>query len=969
LPDLRRWEVEIDSACEVAAAIIAEARARIEAIRSEEDAKLQIITRLLTEVLGWSHADIASESPNENGFSDYLVSDGGRSAFVVEAKKVGEIRIATESTTSGNYKLSGPVLKPATTGIKQVASYCHPLGVPLSVLTDGVRWIVFLPWVPQANYIDKQAIVFPGFDAVLADFPMFYELLSKSEARKGTFRVIFDRVHENRLVLDRQLVAPVSAADNELLQKSALAFDLENVFANFFAGMTGDREPDMLIDCFVETRESRIADFSLEKITKNVLGNINPADKGIEEGLQAIVQSTVLGEAGQTVFIVGPSGAGKSTFLERFFARTLSSDIRERCIVIGINALDASGDEAVAIRWMTNTAIRSIEEELFADGFPEWNELQALYHTEYLRRLKGVDAALYRRSKDEFKEKFSTYVEKQVEDDREGYLRRLLTDIVHNRKKLPIFVIDNTDEFTLSYKTAIFQYFQSLRRAVEHCLLIFPATDRSAWAFSKTEIFNIYASRSFFLPTPSPREVFRKRVDYIKAKLGAPSERQSAAYFAGRGIKVTIRDLGAFAGVVERVFVDQDYAAKRAGELANYNMRDTLRLSKRVITSSILNIEDLIRSYITGDLVAPSPEKFMNALIRGDYQYYRAGDEPLIFPLFQVDSAIKQSPLMNLRILVLLRDLHKAAQEDVERYIAVESLFSYFGVMSVAETAVQRSLESLLAAGLIEPYDLSMKDYSDTQRLAITHSGLAHVDIGCFNPVFFEQMALTTRIVDADVAATLRGAFFGKKNLNARLEEVREIFCTYVVAEDQRICLVPKKQEFASQLALTVDLEHQWKVMKSSAEDMLHLPEVAAQNVSAIVERFDHVKGFGFVDVGSLRDSAFLHARILEQGGFQDVYDGDEIKCDIARNDKGLTVARVLAVSAAPGKSVRAPVVKLFEERGYGFVHVSETAADAFFHFYMLTPEQRENIAEGQVLDVEVTTDKQGRSQVRRVFA
>jgi hypothetical protein len=72
-------------------------------------------------------------------------------------------------------------------------------------------------------------------------------------------------------------------------------------------------------------------------------------------------------------------------------------------------------------------------------------------------------------------------------------------------------------------------------------------------------------------------------------------------------------------------------------------MREALRLSKRVITSSILNVEDLIRSYVPGGLVAPSPEKFMNALMKGDYQFFREGDEPLLFPLFQVDSTIRQS--------------------------------------------------------------------------------------------------------------------------------------------------------------------------------------------------------------------------------------------------------------------------------------------------------------------------------------
>ncbi len=636
----RGQEMGIDGAYELAKEILTEAQSRIEQIRSEEDTKLQIITRLVTDVLGWSHSDIASESPNENGFSDYLVKDGDHGALVIEAKRIGEIEVGTQATAKGNYKLSGPVLRSATKGLKQVASYCHPLGVQLAVLTDGVRWIIFLPWVPRANYMEKQAILFPNFDSILGDFATFYELLSKEESRKNTFQVIFDRIYENRLVLDRPLMAPIVSADNALLQKSALAFDLENVFANFFAGMAGDRDPDMLIDCFVETHESRVADFSLEKITKNVLGNLSPAETGIEEGLQTIVQNAIAGDLGQTVFIVGPPGAGKTTFLDRFFARTLSSDVRERCVVIGINALDATGTEAAAIPWMTNKAIQAVETQIFSAGYPVWNDLLALYHLEYVKRSNGVDSHLYIRSKDEFKEKFARYVENQVEKDREGYLNRLLRDIVKNWKKLPIFIIDNTDEFDISYKTSIFQYFQSLRRAAGHCLLVFPATDRSAWSFSKTEIFNIYSSKSFFLPTPSPREVFRRRIEYLKGKLKFQGEKQSAEYFAGRGIRVTIRDLGAFAAVVESIFVDQDYAAKRVGELSNYNMREALRLSKRVITSSILNVEDLIRSYVTGGLVAPSPEKFMNALMKGDYQFFREGDEPLLFPLFQVDLTI-----------------------------------------------------------------------------------------------------------------------------------------------------------------------------------------------------------------------------------------------------------------------------------------------------------------------------------------
>jgi cold shock CspA family protein/predicted type IV restriction endonuclease/energy-coupling factor transporter ATP-binding protein EcfA2 len=960
----------VDSAYELAKNILADVQSRIETIRSEEDAKVQIITRLLTEVLGWAHGDISSESTNENGYSDYLVADGDHRAFVLEAKKIGEIELGTSSRSQGTYKISGPVLKPALPGISQAASYCHPLGIPLAVLSDGLRWIVFLPWVPQATYTEKQAIVFPTVDSVLDNFALFYELIAKEEVRKNTYRVVFDRIHESRLVVDRILTAPIESADNSIIQKSALAFDLEKIFSSFFASLTGENDPDMIIDCFVETKESRIADFSLERITKNVLGNIGINERDVDEGLKAIIRDAVAGEPGQTVFIVGPSGAGKSTFLDRFFKRTLTPEVRERCVVIDVNALDASGDEAVALPWMTERAISSIEAQLFPSGYPKWNDLLGLYHTEYVKRSEGVDALLYSRDKNAFREKFAGYVEEQVERDRENYLHRLLADVVKNRKKLPVFVIDNTDEFSLPYKIGVFQYFQSLRRAVEHCLLLFPATDRSAWTFSKTDIFNIYSSRSFFLPTPSPREVFRKRVGYLKGKLLAVKDGQKGRdYFTGRGIRVSIGDLAAFAQVVESVFVDQDFSAKRVGELANYNMRKALGLSKRIITSSVLKIDDLVRSYLIGTMAAPSPERFMNALLKGDYEFFRPGDEPLIFSLFQVDSSIKQSPLIHIRILFLLHDMYHASSEESDRYISVKSLSAYFGVMLVSEVAMQRSLEALLNGGLIEPYDLSKRGYSDDQQIAISQSGINHLEMGQFNPVYFEQMALTTRIPNSEIASSIRVAYKSQKILNVRLSEIRDIFCNYLIEEDSRHCRVPETKEYRQQIGVTLELSRQWQATSASATDMLRAPAIAAEKARGTIERFDQSRGFGFVEISSLRDTAFLHVSTLERDNMGGVHDGDEIICDIDRNFKGLVVSHVHEVSRAEGPLLSAHVLKFFDERGYGFVHVAEKGVDAFFHFHLLSREQKADLYEGKELKVEIKTDKQGRSQIRRILA
>jgi cold shock CspA family protein len=959
--------MHVDDAFKVAGKLLDDAIGRIGAIVTEEDTKLQIIMRIVIEVLGWDHQDISAERRNENGYSDYVVGELDRPSFLIEAKRIGEIKLGTKSSSKGYFKISGPVLRSAQEGISQAASYCQPEGIQLAVLTDGIVWIIFLPWVKQANYVERQAIVFPSLQSVLDDFALFFELLSKTDSQKATFQVIFDSIHENRLVLDRELRSPIFASENVIVQKHSLSFDLESVYESFFSSLAGDKDPELLVECFVETRESRIADFALERLTKNVLGNIDPNERDVEEGLQAVVQNAVAGELSQTVFIVGPSGAGKSTFLTRFFQRTLPLETRAKCVVLHIDALDASGDEAAALPWVTERAISLIESQLFEGGSPTWNHLQALYHLEYLRRSKGADALLYARDKEAFREKFALFVDGQVESDREGYLRKLMADIVKNRKKLPVFIIDNTDEFSLSFKTSLFQYFQALRREVNQCLLLFPATDRSAWAFSKTEIFNIYSSKSFFLPTPPPREVFRRRIEYVRSKANAQEPDVGAEYIAHRGIRVNVKNLSAFLSILENLFVNEDYAARRIGELSNYNMRKALGLAKRVVTSSVLHLEDLVRSYLTGDMVAPTQVQFMNALVKGDYTFFKVGDEPLLFPLFQVDSTVRQSPLIHCRVLILLDNLSRRASEDSERYMTVSSISAYFGVMAVSEAAIHRSLENLLTAGLIEQYDLSKRDYSEDQRFSITYSGMAHLEIGLFNSVVFEQLSLTTRITDLDMASQIRGAFNAKDSFSARLERVRELFATYLCDEDGRHCHVPDRPEFRGQALLTEELRGRWVSAKPVGEEAWESPDLVAEAARGNVRNFDHQRGFGFVDVPSLGESAFLHARVVEQGDFPDLFEGDEVVCDITTNSRGFVVSRLHSIS--PGQCIEAEgtVVKVFPERHYGFLHVPTVGADAFFHYNLFSAEQQRELREGQTFFAEVRTDSTGKAQVRRI--
>jgi len=972
----------VDIAFDAVRKIAAEAIENLHKIRTEEDAKLQIITRVLTEVLGWAHSDIGTEVANKGGYSDYEITDNGHPIIVVEAKKRGVLEVGSvERGKIKNLKIKGPSLQKTQDGIFQVAGYANPRGIPLAVLTDGEVWIVLRPHVEGAPFWEKETFTFPSMDAVLNNFSTFYEILSKESCQKRLYRVLFDEIHNTRNIITKKIFYPLDSESINISKKSDLAFDLDRVFENFFSRMKGDDDPDLLMECFVETRESRVADFSLEKMTARVLGNLSPEELDVEEELSKFISDAVALDEGESIFIVGPTGAGKTTFIDRFFRKTLSSSIRERCIPIRINCLDATGSASTVISWMVERIISEIEEQVFDGVGPNWDELRGLYFAEYKRRSRGVDAKLYQRDKDAFHEQFGRFMAGQVEDDREGYLRRLLRDLVDNRKKLPVVIVDNTDEFPPEFKVSVFQFSQSLRREIKHCIIIYPVTDKSAWAFSKTDIYGIYRTKSFFLPTPPPREVFRKRIEYLKKKLSKEnsSDVEIRSYLSNRGIKVSIKNLEKFADVLEGAFVNHEYTAKTLGELSNYNIRKTLRLSRRVITSAVFKMEEILAAYTAQGVVsATTSKRFMNALLKGDYELFKPGDVAEIIPIFKVDEKVVQSPLIHSRILTLLEATLLVARDVDKKHMSISSIHEYFEVCGCSEAAIDNSLLFLLSSGLIEPFDPSVAEISSDQKLAITHSGRAHLRLAERNMVFCEQMALTTGILDQEVSLRIAGEFQSSRNISSRFDNIRQIFAEYLLAEDKKYIRIPEKgEQFECQRNLTTDIERflgdGYGPYDEASRGKGGLSLQRKEGILVTIDFFSQQKGFGFAEAVEVDGRIFLRKEVLNSAGIDSVWDGDDLLCDVEFSEKGPQVVKVHDIQSAQDgiEQKRCEIVRLFSERYYGFMRplgARDLQEDALFHFSLCSDQEIEKLRLGMEVEVEVKSVS-GRvgPQVRRI--
>lgn len=970
---------QVDEAYEKFLEIRKEVEANLDQIVTEEDAKTQIITRIITECLGWSFADIGNERHHENGFSDYMLSIGDKNCVVIEAKKIGKIELGiANKSVQANLKLKGPGLIASLDGIKQAASYAQPMGAQIALLTDGNIWIFFKPNVAGEDYLEKQAYVFPSISSISSKFALFYELGSKNAFSKRTYQRLFDELHNNRTLLDTALVAPISGNDIFRQNKSQLAFALDPVFDKFFSRMTGEDDPDLIVECFVETRESRVADHSLEKMTARVLGNISNLQGDIEADLSEYFGKVVELDTGESVFIVGPTGSGKSTFLERFFRKTLETETRKKCIPIRINFLGASGSNNVQ-NWATENLVEQIEGQLFDDGSPTWDELRAMYFSDYKRLSRGVYAKLYEQDKPAFQQKFSEFMADKVESDREGYLQKLLYEIVYNRQKLPVIIADNTDEFSSDFKEIIFQYVQSLRVNTKHCIIVFPITDKSAWSFTKTDIYSIYQSKSFYLPTPPPREVFRKRLEYLKEKveLAAKSDGDKR-YFTESGIQVSIDNLTKFADVVEDAFVNDEYSAKILGELSNYNIRRTLRLARRVITSPVFKIDDLIVAFTTGLPTYNRHAKFLNALMRGDFNYFNRNDVDAaeIIPLFQVDSKIRQSPLLKIRILSLLDAVGNAATSVEQRYLSISNISDFFQVLGCTEIAIDNALLNLMESNLAEPFDPSVRHLEPEQMFAINFSGRQHLRFSLQNPIYFEQMAITTEILNEDTTSMISSTLNSELPVEKKFASIRSIFAQYLLEEDQLFVSVP---ELSAQFSSQHDVSDQIKgyITVDKDEDYNKASKLEAgispaihEGVLGTVDFFDLVNGFGFVEIPEIGERCYIGHKALRDSGLERINDGDDILCDISPSPKGPLVSKIHDIQNKPNEvtSEICEVVRLHEARHFGFVSVFGKQNDALFHFSLMNEEELKQLVVGTRFEAQVRINsKNGLQQVGRI--
>lgn len=792
----------IDAAFKSFETILEEVRDYDESIFTEQDSRVKIVDRILREVLNYPLGSIMTEARSGQGFLDYKLLIDGIPRLAIEAKRDG-VDFQIECSYSGRaFMLNGPVLKEKAIqeGIDQAIYYAAYQGIELSCLTNGKTWIIFRSnrLGDGKNVLEGKAFVFSTLEGIKKEFKLFFELLSPDGISDLRYRALFQEAEGTQIRVKDFGQAVKSEHEVKVVERENYSLDFDRVMNEFFSRLNADADPEMLRECFVETRESHAADQELCRISEDLVRRVRALETMQAEALTEIIEKVKITNRHEFVILMGTKGAGKSTFVDRFFENVISDNLKSQCVVVRINVGVSDGDVNTIIDWLNHSLVEECERVLY-NGRPSFEEIQGMFFFEYERLRDGAWSKLYERDKDQFKIDFGRHIEERREKRPNEYIKRMIGDITKSRFKVPCIVFDNADHFSIDLQERVFQYARSIYEK-EICLVILPITDKTSWQLSKQGAIQSFENQVLYLPVPSPRKIIEKRIKFLEKKL-ISNEGTRGNYFLSRGIKIEIPNLEKFVKYLQKIFLADDQVARWIGHFANYDIRRCLDLTRDIVSSPHVQLEEFVKTWVSGKLGQGDAEikkyKLKHALLKRIYNAYPVNNHSYIQNLFYITGDLNTSPFLALRILRLLIDRKNERGDD--SYLLVDQILDYFSGMGVDRSITSKHLDLMLKKALVYSYDPTIINISDSRKLEISPSGLEHYYWALNDYDYLYIMAEITPISDSEVFDVISRGYYNWKER----DEVRLAFLEYLANEDKICCHIPSHHAYAGQGRLT----------------------------------------------------------------------------------------------------------------------------------------------------------------------
>jgi len=802
-------------------------RASLATDSNEAQTRFHVIDEFVSVELDWNKDSIRVEPyVPDAGYVDYALTKGHRCRVVLEAKRDDANLCSSEQPEMAILPLNSSALASGIEGIKQAIRYAAQLGAPIGIVTNGRQWISFLAsradGLPPMN---GQAVVFPSIRAIIKNWSRFYEFFSDAGLQEGRLSNFL----REREIGSAPVVANYFKAFDRGYQRmpdpTELGYVLEDMFRTSFIRMS-NQSTDVLVECFVETKHSNEADVAFQKIVDDLLDRLSRVEKidsTQPDALQHLLEHAVELKEGEFVLLVGNKGSGKTTFLQRFFQKIVPKSTRERVLLLNINLLKSEGSKDSITEWISNTLIDQAERALYGTSAPTFDELRGTFWPRYVRLRNGELSPLYKKDPDAFRQRFGEELRDFRNRQPREYLLTLLKNALAGRRLLPVLVIDNVDHLSRIIQDTVFQYAVGLSSSVTS-FLICPVTDTTVWSLTKAGPLQSYHSRTFFLPVPSLKEVFARRIQLLRnnpSLAGAAAKRVTG--MVGSGWKLQISDLDTFCVTVESIFVATSDVTLLIGRLCNFDIRRCLELAGAMLSSPWIGLEQLLRIFVAQGELTPKRVALVSALILQKGSLFDEDKNPFLLNVFARPSGTACSPFMALYILRYLIIADRRASNTRDRFVKVSELWSVFSAINLPREIFRHFIDRLFGRALIESYDTSETTLNDETLIRVSPAGSAHYRLTFSDAVYLSQLSLITYVENEAVATSIREE--AQRDHPGWLK-ISRIMLKELIQEDSRVITVETVGLFAWIGAVRSDIENLLGYVSART------PEMRAQHLS-----------------------------------------------------------------------------------------------------------------------------------------